>query len=264
MTKMMYIPPFQMMGEPSMGTAFRHLMLPHLIYNPMYSNFFSKAKNLGQYIILDNGKAEHVQISHEKLAGIAWSYKVDELVLPDSMGDPEETQSLARLFLGEHRGSLPVKMKIGYALQGRTEFELKEAYDTLRKSTRLYDSIDVLYIPRLVVTPDNPRARVNTAAYIFDKERLPKPIHFLGASVHAIDEGKWVRDGLGGRIRSMDTSAPFVYALRGAYINDGSRIQRDIDTYFTSQWPEGLRHIAKVNMEIMNAWVSTQASASQV
>jgi hypothetical protein len=262
MTKMIYIPPFQMLPEPNMGATFRHLMLPHLLYSPRYSNFFSKVMDQGQYIILDNGKAEGEEISHDVLAGIAWSYKVSELVLPDSMGDPEETEALARDFLATHRQSLPVKMKMGYVLQGRTSKEIEYAYDDLRRSKRLYDSIDVLYIPRSIVTADHPRARVDAAAYIMHQEL--KPIHFLGASVEAIEEGKWIRDGLGGRVRSMDTSAPFVYALRDAYVSDGKKIKRDIPTYFTSMWDDTKRIIAKQNMEIMDGWVGKKTSASQV
>ena len=264
MTKMIYIPPFQMLPEPSIGTAFRHLMLPHLINSPRYSNFFSKVADQGQYIILDNGKAEGEQVPDKKLAGIAWSYRVSEIVLPDSMGDPEETEALARGFLSEWRSTLPVRTKIGYVLHGRTSHEIELTYEKLRSYKRLYDIIDVLYIPRSVITAEQPRARVDAAGYILNTENHPLPIHFLGASVEAIDEGKWIRDGLGGRIRSMDTSAPFVYALRGAYINDGSRIKRDIDTYFTSMWDEGKRHVAKKNCAIMDAWIGTSKSALEV
>lgn len=266
MTKMIYIPPFAMLSELERDARnFRHLMLPHLLYNERYSTFFSRAKKLGQYIILDNGAAEGQEVAWSRLIDVANVYKVDEFVLPDVMGNPDATLAMAKDFLLEVRGRLPIRTKLGYVLHGSTAQDAIWTYEKLKAQTpSLFSRVEVLYLPRILVTPMNPRARIEVAGHILQTERLPKPIHFLGASPHRIDEGKWIRDGLGGKVRSMDTSAPFVYALRHAYVNDGSRLMRDQDTYFTASVTDHVRHIAMRNCEVMDEWIGSKASASTV
>lgn len=263
MTRMIYIPPFALLSDTlHEHKNYRHLMLPHLLYHERYMHFFMKVKHLGQYIILDNGAAEGAEVAWSRLASTAHDYRVDELVLPDQMGNPEATLEMAKDFLSDTKNTLPKKTRLGYVLHGNNARDAKASYDRLTKAVSFFNRIEVIYLPRILVTAKEPRARIEVAQYIMND--TSKPMHFLGASPHRLDEGKWIRDELRGAIRSMDTSAPFVYAMKYAYVNDGSKRGRDIDTYFDTPIDPHMRDIAKRNCEIMDGWIGAQASASQV
>ncbi len=262
MTKMIYIPPFAMLNQ---MTGYRQLMLPHLIWNEEYCKHFRKTRNLGQYIILDNGAAEGQEVAWSRLIDVANEYRVDELVLPDTLGNPIDTLSKGKDFIKDLGGQIPARTKLGFVLHGNNARDAIETYERLKRdSAAFFKRLEVLYIPRILVTPENPKARIEVADYILRSETLPRRIHFLGASPHRIDEGKWLREGLVRAVRSMDTSAPFVYALRHSYVNDGKKYLRDQDTYFSSLVTNNIRAIAMRNCEVMDEWIGAKASASQV
>jgi hypothetical protein len=66
-------------------------------------------------------------------------------------------------------------------------------------------------------------------------------------------------------IRSMDTSAPYVYALKEEYVDGGQVIKRDIDAYFTSAWTPAMKIIAARNVALMDGWIDgTQTPSREV
>jgi hypothetical protein len=259
---MIFIPPFAMLD--STLNSYRHLMLPHLLTHQVYSNHFKRVKGLGQYIILDNGAAEGVKVTGRQLVDTCYDYKVDELVLPDVMGSSDATYDVATDFLTDYRNRLPVSTRLGYVLQGRTVTEAVDTYHRVRGNTRLLAKINVWYLPRLLVTPENPDARIDVAEYILDLEgKLPKPIHFLGAAPTFISEIATVRDRHL-RIRSMDTSAPFVYAFAGRFIAEEGVQRRDQEKYFTSLVDNTTRALAMRNCSVMEGWAGAQTPTSEV
>jgi hypothetical protein len=261
MTKMIFIPPFQMLD--STLSTYRHLMLPHLLDYEVYSAHFSRVKGLGQYIILDNGMAEGVETSSDKLIEIAYKYKVDELVLPDVLGEAEATYDKVLDFMADYRNRVPVQTLLGYVLQGNSPGEVMTHYNRVCSNAKLHMRINVWYLPRLLVTPRHPNARISVAHHILSVEgNMRKPIHFLGAAPSFISEAQSIRDVLKGRVRSMDTSAPYVYALEGKSIAPGVVAHRNLERYFTSLISPEVRQLAHQNCEVMNAWIGSQASAS--
>lgn len=262
MTKMIFIPPFQLLKTTT--SNYRHLMLPHLRHNKEYSDHYHKLSRTSQYIILDNGANEGVELSFGELAQVAYTYKVDELVLPDAMGDPELTNYRALDFLADYRNLVPIKTKLNYVLHGYSATHTIETYEKLKKNKTLFERISVLSIPRMLVKPNGLNNRIKVAQHILQDERLPKQIHFLGASPLFLEEGTLVRDVLKGRVRSMDTSAPYVYALRDRSVSEPIAIQRDHNAYFTIPLGVSQIDLARQNCEIMNGWIGAQASASSV
>jgi hypothetical protein len=262
MTKMIFIPPFALLGTSS--HYYRHLMLPHLVHEPRYASHFKQVKRLGQYVILDNGAAEGVSIPNEGLVDTAHDFRVDELVLPDVMHDGNATYARVLDFLSDYRNKLPVSTLLGYVLQGRTLREVIDSYYQVQANPTLMAKINVWYLPRLLVTRRHPTARIDAANYLLGDVRMQKPIHFLGASPVYIDEAIEVRDRLRGRVRSMDTSAPFVYAIAGKSLAFGGEVWRDQRKYFTTVIDNATRELALQNCEIMNGWVGATSSASQV
>lgn len=262
MTKMIFIPPFAMLD--STLDSYRHLMLPQLLRNEEYSNHFKRVKRLGQYIILDNGAAEGVYTPPTRLVDTCYDYKVDELVLPDVMGDAEMTKLAVLDFLADYRNRLPISTRLGYVLHGRTVEEVLDTYHSVVANRDLERRISVWYLPRLLVTSHNPATRIQVARYILGTEKMAKPIHFLGAAPGFINEAILIRDELRGRVRSMDTSAPYVYAIAGKDISELGYASRDQERYFISLVSNATRALATRNCEVMNGWVGSQASSSQM
>lgn len=259
--KMIYIPPLQMITET--GKSRMQLMLPHMTTHETYARHFQKARDLGKYTILDNGAAEGVNITPARLSSTAWNYKVDELVLPDVMGNPELTFHRALDFHASERHRIPVKTKLGYVLHGNSATATYEAYLALRE-TVLYKWVRVLYLPRRLITGDDPFARLNAARLILEVEgTADRRIHFLGASPIFLREPRHAAvQKL--PIRSMDTSAPFVYAIRGRSVDGRVHIRRDVDTYFGTPMSNATKELALANMATMDGWTSEEASLSSV
>jgi hypothetical protein len=255
-TKMIYIPPFQMIEQIHRNT--HALMLPHLILEPSYRRAFRQNKALGIYTILDNGAAEGEKIAASRLASMSHSYKINELVLPDEMGNPERTYGLALDFLAENRSKLSPHVKLGYVLHGRTAGEIATAYHRAAGNEVLWREISVVYLPRLAISPERPATRIIVAEGLLNDPKFDKEIHFLGMSPHYMAEPKMVAEYLYGKVRSIDTSAPFVYAMRNRSIDDPVELWRDQSTYFSTYMSDAQKQLAMENCEMMNDWV-TQA-----
>lgn len=250
--QMVYIPPMQML---SVCTNYRmQLMLPHWLGNETYSRFFKFARDRGDHIILDNGANEGYIAPQEQLVDIAREYQVAEMVLPDIMGNFRETLGEAKLFLDHFTEGVPKTTKYGFVLHGYNSRDAIDNFNTLTKVKRVYDKLDVIYIPRMLVTMRELDARLTTAEYIA-KTAPDKKIHLLGASPMFLREVHLVRDvGLGDKVRSMDTSAPFVYALRDKLVDGDAVISRDHVTYFHGSIHPGQRRLAAQSMTLLDKW----------
>lgn len=263
MTHMVYIPPLQLL-EFTAAQKY-HLMLPQLTTIRPYNSFMRRAAVAGKKLILDNGANEGYQPRNDVLVATAWNFGVDELVLPDTMGNFDETYQKAMSFVNNYKRRLPIKTRVGFVLHGQNAQDAIHNFEALSRIKSTYDAIDVWYIPRLLVTPHDRLARVKVADAILKAHRLPKPIHFLGASPSFIDEGKDIQASIPNKIRSMDTSAPFVYALKGVAMDLTEEvIARDHETYFTGAMDAGTQRLSAYNMGVMNEWIGAKAPVSEV
>ena len=238
-----------------------HLMLPQLVDEPEYKRHFLKMRRLGKRIILDNGANEGFEISDKELAKIAGDFFVDELVLPDVMGDFHATVARSKDFLNQQRLNLRREVEFGFVLHGRTYYDAISNFDFLMNSRELYSQISVIYLPRMMVREVGDRVRINVADYIFTQApKLNKHIHFLGASplwMLECKEASQLAVGPKKRIRSMDTSAPFVYARAGKYVDEGV-YKRNEKTFFHSPLSIDQRLMARENMDAMNRWAGAR------
>lgn len=254
-----FIPPIDALSMTE-GQAL-HLMLPQHIDEPEYRKHFLKMRRLGKRIMLDNGANENFEISDKELVKVAGDYFVNELVLPDTMGDFYSTLGKALDFLGQHRLEFRKEVEFGFVLHGRTYYEAINHFDTLRANQKLFEQINVIYLPRMMVQKEGDRIRINVADYIFEQEpRFNKHIHLLGANplwMMECREAYKLADGAKKRFRSMDTSAPFVYAKRDKYIDEGV-YRRDEASYFYGPMSVDQRLMARENMEAMQRWVGVR------
>ena len=210
-----------------------------------YLDFYRKRVEAGDFVILDNGAAEDVIYGAKHLHTLADDFGPTEIVVPDTIGDPNETLAKA---MGFTRFAMPSKYQYMFVLQGRNMDEVLQCLRTVHKSVWA-SYITTLGIPRHFATTINKHFRVNFFEFLlaeaFDEVF---EIHFLGAN-------NWIREAVllaelaDGRpnVRGLDTSLPIYMGLEGSYIGkeeyvkrpnayfdiarDDPMIQKNVDTY---------------------------------
>jgi hypothetical protein len=198
------------------GLSDYHLLLPHLFDNEQYRRFYTDVKG---FKILDNGAAEGYSTDHNELhdLGLAWS--VDEIVVPDVLGDCDATIDLARKFepyVREHDFRY-----VGVA-QGRTIAELLKCITYFQYAPW----ITTLALPR----------HINTIHHT-QRFNLIEPIvkEFKFDAVHCLGASSWIREVLAidslGCVRGMDTSLPVVLGLEGMALRDDNYVPRQPDFF---------------------------------
>jgi len=227
--KLALIPPFELLEYTDQTRV--QLMLPHLVMNPVYDYVYSKhCKDENQYVILDNGEAEGEHFPTYGLIDMALSYGVDELVIPDTIGDRVSTIEKANAFLYEFDQRVEDNLKLNYmslmfVAQGDSIQEFMQSIAWAATQQR----IDVIGLPRHALeTCQDPHVRAYLADFIMT-EAPGKRVHLLGTAPWHITE---IRDNVWcENVRSVDTSAPFNYAYANRKIRMGTKISRPRD-YF--------------------------------
>jgi len=192
------------------------LVLPQLTTNEKYKSAYKEFEDLGDYLILDNGAAEDQWYNVSELMSIARQYKVDEVAIPDTLGDADTTYLRLELFFADNEpllqdiGINEWGPKLGFVAQG------KEWHEAMRLVSRVMQSkyasrISTVYLPRLLLQKGDRYARIALANNIHNT--YPElNIHMFGASV------VWPLEMLAISkeapfVRSMDTSMPFNFAI---------------------------------------------------
>jgi hypothetical protein len=226
------IPPVSLLGA-TFRTDYQ-LMLPQLCDNPTYAGAYrSHCKDPRTYVILDNGAAEGHAPNKIELLQYANRFKVDEIVLPDVLGDMNKTLELSRECLDYMHMTTTIKQfNTMFVCQGADQFEFVERADIAAR----WPEVTSIGIPRhTLVTCDNKLARVSIANILQSGERFNKQIHFLGASPFSPTEAKLLADPsvtTQRLVRGMDTSMPFNYAYKLMNLRDGVVVNR-VDDYFS-------------------------------
>lgn len=205
------IPPISLLEDTNRTQM--QLMLPHLLYNPKYANVYSgHCLNPNQYVIFDNGAAEHKRPHAPELFGLCTRYRPQEFALPDAMGESDVTHDMGKAFLRKYgRQLVDLNVKIGYVATGKDLFDAMEGLD--RFIGHFASFVDTIYIPRLLVRAHHLTARVEMAMAIHEKFGEAFEIHLFGASRWYPGEVR-----VASRypfIRSIDTSIPYCFAFDG-------------------------------------------------
>lgn len=242
------------------------LMLPHLVQDHIYSRHYDRlCKREDQYVILDNGEAEGQNyLSSAQLVGVGVYFRVNEIVVPDVIGDSIATLNRMKQFFKDIHdlrndafGPNDVaRMNYMGVVQGRSR---KEAQDCIDMMMELYgDKLKTLALPRhLLQSCDNFDTRLDLAQYIFHNYTGPQggiQIHCLGAShLSAVECLYLAKQGI---VRGMDTSMPYNWAFHGKYLNEDLEIIKRPDRYFTQRnimfRPDALHH----NIGVMRRWAN--------
>ncbi len=219
-----------------------HLVLPHLFRSQKYLDFHQSLSD-GDFIILDNGAAEGLEYGAKHLLTLAEQVGADEVVIPDTMKDGNDTLAKAQYFA---RYAKPEHQYM-FVLQGNTVEEVMFCLKALDNGN-MFSYVTTIGIPRHFYDI-GPRFRVQLTEYMIEEHFNDKfYIHFLGGS-------PWKRevvmlaelaDGLP-NFRGIDTSMPIYMGLEGHSIatqawmprpenfftrsDDNGMITANIDTY---------------------------------
>lgn len=271
--KLALIPPLAAL-EQTKRTNYQ-LMLPHLLTDDKYYRTYREHCNdPDQFVIFDNGEAEEVKLNWNALLEWADIMKPDEFVIPDSIGELDATIQLAQHFLQEWASMLPPQVQLMFVAQGQNYAEVCRSIQWAASRGR----ITTIGIPRhLIKTTGDRMIRMRLVEYIqrVNQEQFfnhpPLQIHLLGASPLWVFEAEIAGHFLGGKIRGMDTSMPFVYGLEGVRIDEErpGQISRQKD-YFNRQPSKGADNFTKWhrraqirstedNIQTMLRWVNGDA-----
>ncbi len=184
-----------------------HLVLPHLYQEKRYRDFYRKRSDNGDYIILDNGAAEGFEFGNKHLYTIAKGIGAHEIVVPDTLGNANDTIAKGLAFSRYTRDGYRYMM----VAQGENAFESMKTIDFIATDSK-FAYVTTIGIPRLI-NRDDRHNRFKVANFIekHDYNRAIE-IHFLGADKHLDEVGYLAETGVG---RGIDTSAPVYMGLQG-------------------------------------------------
>jgi len=204
-------------------------VLPHLFRGTKYLDFYLNKSEEGDFIILDNGAAEGFAYGPKHLLTLAEEVKATEIVIPDIMGEANDTLAHAQMFA---RYASP-NYQYMFVLQGSTIEEVMFCLRALDNGN-MFSYVTTIGIPRHLYSLGK-YFRVSLTEFLI-KEHFHDmyEIHFLGANewmgeVFNLSE---MTDGLNG-FRGIDTSLPVYMGLEGLNIRNGfDYIKRPTD-FFT-------------------------------
>lgn len=230
-----------------------YLFLPQLFSNPDYEEFVQRSCKLGQqgraFTILDNGAYEGMVTPSGRLMGLARNYQVNEVVVPDTLRDTDDTIQKVKAFGSSMRnerlspGSPKYYMAV---IQGTNLKECVRCFKTLHDEAPWVTTFGV---PKHLVAIDI-MLRLDIAKAI-RKVTNTHAIHFLGSSGHWPSEIR-LANGLG--VRSMDTSLPFILANRGMRIDECHYDIPRPNQYFSLTRRDFDVHILNYNLAKLREW----------
>lgn len=239
----------------------QHLLLPALLTTPEYRSFYQKKATI-DWLTLDNGVAEGRRMSFGHIMAMAKVAQVQEVVLPDILGDMERTLGLLSETFYEafqYRNDY----RFMFVLQGKTMKELIHCAEQAMNMCPVL--INTFGIPRHILS-EGIAARAQIAWEL--TKRFPnRSIHLLGTHPNVVDElDEMSRDFKDAGVRSVDTSLAWNAMLESVRLKDpkslsyNSSINRQpIDEFATASLEPGfeeaqLRTLCD-NMEAINSWV---------
>lgn len=201
-----------------------HLCLAHLLGEAAYSRFFRwQASRPHTYVVMDNGVIETGEpMPIERLADLAYEHQVDELVLPDQLGDAVETLNAAVAsikYLDENN----LRGRVMAVPHGQTAEEWAWC---VREMLSL--PIDCIGISRTLV-PRLFEARWQALEQVPELlEAAHIDIHLLGCPDSPVEIGRTAALSLG-RVRSVDSGVAAIHTQVGSTVGKNPKPDLELD-----------------------------------
>lgn len=188
-----------------------HMCLAHLVLqNETYASFYANMVAEGKYVLMDNGAAEHEQLSLEGLLAAYERVHPTELILPDTLFDGKDTVNKTLEGLDYFQGKMIRGLKYMAVPQGRSFVEWAESATALLQKREI-NSIGVSKF--LNTTTRDQSIRLEAVRFLdlmmstMDK---PKEIHLLGAH---IGPGEVAEASKGSKhVRGADTALAYLFS----------------------------------------------------
>lgn len=210
-----------------------HMALAHVILSDEKYRDFYENRRLSKvdYIILDNGAYEDQRVPFHKLYKLANTLQVNELVMPDVLGDKQKTLDVwldaYQTVVDHHR-----KTRTRFPTHLMSVPQGKDIDEWIECAIRMVNVglVDVLGVPKLLLEYEGPQSRINAITRL--KEAIPREafpqMHLLGCGKHP-EEPAWAYNEHPDVVRSVDSSIAYVYTVNGLKITEGSRPKKTID-----------------------------------
>lgn len=234
-----------------------NLLLPALMGNDLYRDTY---RNISGYKMMDNGVAEGLPVDFKLVLNMSQTMKVDEVVLPDVVGDMDATlRSVNWAF--EDAFNARKRFRFMFVLQGRNVADCIHSAEIALNQFK--PIINTFGVPRHILSVDGTaRLRIVRALEKIGKGR---PIHLLGTYPSDPYELKFLGDEYSALlVRGVDTSLAWnvtkqEMVLGPTSLQYNSSIPRQpIEEFekasFDHADPRYIELLRK-NMEIMNSWI---------
>jgi hypothetical protein len=215
-------------------------VLSHLCENPAYKSYVMSSN---KFKILDNSAYELKRsIPVSRLYDIAEEIKADVIVVPDVLGNADETLKMTEEFYKEFTKRPGLKnVKTMIVPQGVTYSEYLMCYYKMREFP--YDMIGIsFYIPGPLFESED--LRLKKVQSVVNVE-LNRRIHLLGLyrSSFLYEYKKYLS------IESIDTSMPVVLAIYGKEFTDKSVKEKRPASFFDLRLNKEQLNLAKKNID---------------
>lgn len=243
-------------GPPStlhlIGPAPIQMALAHVVLEDRsYAEWYRGAHNRGDYVIMDNGAAEDERLSLEDVIRAAELCGADEIVIPDVLGDAEQSIVLAEYtanYLWRHWAREAFNWMI--VPHGRDLLEWIECYGRMLQYVHTIGA-NTVGVPKYIEGMNGEGGRAKAVQLLCNANimRWGRDIHLLGVHSEPFRELE-AAVGVFPHIRSIDTCAPIAYAQQGRMMDDTPRE--------SMRWDAGVdeQHevTARVNIEGYRRW----------
>ncbi len=251
MIKLAFIAPTCALEEISTLGDIEFCLAPYC-KDPKYKQYFIDQKKKGRFIIMDNGVAEDNLISNEELVELAIEMKVDELIIPDEIGNYEKTTKMKEKFLEDYYNILQLNgIKLQSVIQGEIIYDYIKAILDLEED----DRIDVIGIPfRINYCQFNDTTKEENRTWnrlmFLDYVNIDKPIHLLGNNLPC--ELLW---SINSNVRSCDSKLMARYGFNNQFWNFDDKVKPQkklfMDSMMTDKQIEiGVRNIKMLKREL--------------
>lgn len=208
------------------STDFHLVLTQYYLKSKPYRDFYLKRREVGDFIILDNGAAElRTAVDGLDMVGIAEELRPDIVVAPDVIYNKKETVSKTEAFLREYGFSLrDLGVKVMAVPQGADRGAWYDCYLRFNADSRIdWLGISMFYTPTF-------NERLEALRLI--APTVQKPCHLLGVwdnPYDLLEERKF------DFVHSIDTAKSIEFALEELTLADWAKHKHiDDDEYFCS------------------------------
>lgn len=238
-----------------------HMVIPEgLQATQVYRDFYRMLGQVpGPQVMLDNGAFEAAGpqglLSTERLVELISEYNINEFVLPDVMSSSRETLQVARNFLHfwELNQGSDHDVQFMVVVQGADKPSLYACIEGYRMIEDEFETEFVYCLPKWISQEIETDIRMQLTGYI--GRNFHRDVHLLGLSRSWPQEIRFAAQTYGNIVRSVDTAAPFVYAINGQDLSSAGVSERP-ENYFTYDSRLIDDHLLANNLSVLGWWAN--------